>query len=200
MGDTKPDDESPALVAEATVARRIRFERENRDWSPAKLAQQMTAAGYPLNQSAIWRIENGDPPRRVNLEEAVGFAKVFEMGLEDLITPVGAMATPELRRRLRNVLEATRAYQEAEAAAYRAVEALADYADSRPEQADVIKDISLSVLLSPDEPHLTEDVPESFLEDFSLYDESTRKLAFAFRARHHIGMRPGETLDPNADS
>ena len=200
MGETKPGDESPALVAEATVAQRIRFERENRAWSPAKLAQQMTAAGYPLNQSAIWRIENGDPPRRVNLEEAVGFAKVFEMGLEDLITPVGAVATPELKRRLRNVMDAVRAYQEAEAAAYRAVAALAEYADSRPEQADVIRDISVSVLLSPDEPYLTDNVPESFLEDFAQYDESTRKLAFAFRARHSMGMRPGETLESNTDS
>ena len=189
MGDAEPGSEGPAFAVEATVAQRIKFEREERDWSSAKLAQQMTAAGYPLNQSAIWRIENGDPPRRVNLEEAVGFAKVFGISLGDLITPVGDMATPELKRRLQNLLEAARAYREAEATAYRAVEALEEYADGRPEQASVIKDLCANVLVAPEDHHLLENVPKSFLDGLGLGDKETRMTAFALRARHHSGAR-----------
>jgi transcriptional regulator with XRE-family HTH domain len=202
VGDAEPGGVGPAFAVEATVAQRIKFEREERDWSSAKLAQQMTEAGYPLNQSAIWRIENGDPPRRVNLEEAVGFAKVFGISLGDLITPVGDMATPELKRRLQNLLEAARAYREAEATAYRAVEALEEYADGRPEQARIIKDLYVNVLLGPDD-HTLENVPKSFLEGLGLGDTETRMMAFALRARHVSGARyysesvEGRLLDPD---
>jgi transcriptional regulator with XRE-family HTH domain len=49
----------------------------------------MTKAGAPMNQSAIWKIENGKPRRRITVDEAIAFAKVFEVPLDELLTPVG---------------------------------------------------------------------------------------------------------------
>ncbi len=66
------------------MARRIAFERKQRDWTTEALAKRMTDAGCPINQSAIWKIENGEPRRRISFDEAAGFAKVFEMPLEEL--------------------------------------------------------------------------------------------------------------------
>ncbi|MFJ9523370.1 helix-turn-helix domain-containing protein [Kitasatospora sp. NPDC101801] len=74
-------------MSEEHAAERVRLEREARGWSTAELAKRMTKAGYPINQSSVWRIESGEPRRRINLDEAIGFAKVFELTLEDFLGP-----------------------------------------------------------------------------------------------------------------
>jgi hypothetical protein len=48
----------------------------------------MTHAGCPMNQSAVWKIENGKPRRRITVDEAVAFASVFKIRVEDLIVDV----------------------------------------------------------------------------------------------------------------
>lgn len=73
--------------AEDELALRIKYERMKRRWSTEEVARRMTEAGYPLNQSAIWRIENATPRRKISLDEALGFAKVFGVDLGDLIGP-----------------------------------------------------------------------------------------------------------------
>jgi hypothetical protein len=73
------------------------LEREARGWSPAVLARWMTAAGAPMNQSAIYRIENGTPRRRITVDEAVAFAWVFGTTVGDLVMPV-ARSTFQKRR------------------------------------------------------------------------------------------------------
>jgi transcriptional regulator with XRE-family HTH domain len=75
------------LWSEDNLAERVRLEREARGWSTGALAERMTKAGYPMNQSAIWRIESGTPRRRINLDEGIGFAEVFATSLEDLLSP-----------------------------------------------------------------------------------------------------------------
>jgi transcriptional regulator with XRE-family HTH domain len=61
------------------AAWRVRYERERRGWSQGELARQVTAAGAPMQQQAIWKIENGTPPRKISLSEAVVLCKVFEI-------------------------------------------------------------------------------------------------------------------------
>ncbi|MFJ9606385.1 helix-turn-helix domain-containing protein [Kitasatospora sp. NPDC101176] len=77
---------TPAL-SEEHAAERVRLEREYLGWSTGELAKRMTAAGYPMNQSSVWRIESGEPRRRINLDEAIGFAKVFGLPLEEFLGP-----------------------------------------------------------------------------------------------------------------
>jgi transcriptional regulator with XRE-family HTH domain len=70
------------------MARRIQVERETRGWSHTSLAARMTKAGCPMNQSAIWKIENGKPRRRITVDEAVGFGTVFKIPVKDLLVDV----------------------------------------------------------------------------------------------------------------
>ncbi|MFI9270223.1 helix-turn-helix transcriptional regulator [Kitasatospora sp. NPDC052896] len=74
-------------LSEENAAERVRLERELLGWSTGELAKRMTEAGYPINQSSVWRIESGEPRRRINLDEAIGFAKVFNLPLEDFLGP-----------------------------------------------------------------------------------------------------------------
>ncbi|MFF7180170.1 helix-turn-helix domain-containing protein [Streptomyces sp. NPDC008121] len=79
-----------ALASEANVAAHVGLERERRGWSTAELARRVTEAGCPLSQSAVWRIENGDPPRKISVDEMVAFGKVFERSVEELLLPVSS--------------------------------------------------------------------------------------------------------------
>ncbi|MCW8383410.1 helix-turn-helix transcriptional regulator [Streptomyces justiciae] len=103
-------------VPEDHVAARIKLEREARGWSTVKLAEEMADAGHPINQSAIWRIESGKPRRRVNLDEALGFCKVFDITMQDLIGPPGELATPRIRQLVRDYVRGTREYRQLRAA------------------------------------------------------------------------------------
>lgn len=87
-----PRSQPRTVLAELSLARRIAFEREQREWSPAGLALRMTKAGCPMTQSAIWKIENGDPPRRITFDEAVTFAGVFDVSLDELASPPDVVA------------------------------------------------------------------------------------------------------------
>src|SRR5262249_8645434 len=73
-------------TVEANLARRIVFERERRGWSQGDLAREVTKAGYPLHQTAIWKIERGQPRRRITVSEAVALAKVFDTDVAELLT------------------------------------------------------------------------------------------------------------------
>jgi transcriptional regulator with XRE-family HTH domain len=98
------------LSSEDALARRVAHERERRGWSPAQLAKAMTDAGQPMNQSSIWKIENARPRRKITVDEAVTFARVFDMTLEQLLVP------PELAADV-EVFELVVKYQEQYAAA-----------------------------------------------------------------------------------
>ena len=65
--------------ADDWAAQRIHDLREQRGWSMAKLAREITAAGVPMRQQAIWQIENSTPPRRISLGEALAFCQVFDI-------------------------------------------------------------------------------------------------------------------------
>jgi transcriptional regulator with XRE-family HTH domain len=76
------------IASETNLARRIAFEREYRELSYEALANLMTDAGCSMAGSAIYRIEKGDPPRRVTVDELVAFSKVFSLSIDDLLTPI----------------------------------------------------------------------------------------------------------------
>lgn len=40
-----------------------------------------------MQQQAIWKIENGDPPRRISLGEAIAFSQVFDIDVAELGDP-----------------------------------------------------------------------------------------------------------------
>lgn len=77
-----------SLANETNLARRIAFEREQRGWSYEGLAKRMAAAGYPIQSTAIFKIERGKPPRRVTVDELVGFAAAFDVTVEEMLVPV----------------------------------------------------------------------------------------------------------------
>jgi transcriptional regulator with XRE-family HTH domain len=86
-----------AQGADELAPRRIRYERERRGWSTAELARQVTDAGAPIRQQAIWEIENRHPPRRISLGEAIAIAKVFDLDILDLTDPPDSVLTARMR-------------------------------------------------------------------------------------------------------
>ena len=86
-----------AVIAERHLAERIAYERGKRDWSLERLAIKVTQAGCPLQGSAIYKIESGNPPRRITVDELVAFASVFEMPVEQLLQPVAIAQSEEIQ-------------------------------------------------------------------------------------------------------
>lgn len=126
-------------LAENHVAERIKMEREVRGWSTVTLAERMNEAGHPINQSAIWRIESGKPRRRVNLDEALGFCKVFDITLDELTAAPGQIANPHVRRLVGEYVEQWKQWR-ALGKSMDAVQAeLRAYTKAHPDQDDVVK-------------------------------------------------------------
>lgn len=79
--------QSSALGEERNVAQHLRRERERRGWSYEAMAQELRGAGCPLPASAIFKIEKGDPPRRITLTEFLAIARVLEIETDRLLRP-----------------------------------------------------------------------------------------------------------------
>jgi transcriptional regulator with XRE-family HTH domain len=86
------------IASEANLARRIAFERERRGLSYDALAKLMTDAGCSMQGSAIFRIEKGEPPRRVTVDELVTFGEVLELSIDDLLMPLELFRKKRARR------------------------------------------------------------------------------------------------------
>lgn len=74
------------VFAEEHLAKRIAFERDVRGWTNDGLAKRMTDAGCAVTGSAIFKIEKGEPRRRIVVDELVAFARVFDTTVEVLIS------------------------------------------------------------------------------------------------------------------
>lgn len=122
-----------SIFSEASLATRIAHEREQRGWSPQGLAVRMEKAGCPIQVSAIYKIEKGDPPRRITVAELVGFAQVFGLPVENLLLPAEVAARNELVDLLvaweTSRVEANEAQEVAEAA----LTSVRDYVDKHPD-------------------------------------------------------------------
>lgn len=73
---------------ETNLAARVQHEREARGWSYEALSNAMTAAGCRINASAIYKIEKGEPRRKITVDELVAFSRVFDVAIDDLLTPM----------------------------------------------------------------------------------------------------------------
>ena len=89
-----------SLANERNVAARVQRERERLGMSYEGLAHRMAGAGAPIQPTAIYKIEKGDPPRRITVDELVGFARVFDIPVEELLTPPEEMVSREARQLL----------------------------------------------------------------------------------------------------
>jgi transcriptional regulator with XRE-family HTH domain len=74
------------VFAEEHLAHRIKLEREKRGWTYEGLAQRMTDVGCPINQSALYKVEQAQPRRRITVDELVALARVFDIPVQDLLT------------------------------------------------------------------------------------------------------------------
>lgn len=91
----------PRLTDEVDLARRIAYEREVRGWTYDGLAKRMTNLGCPIQASALYKIEKGEPRRRINVVEHVAFARVFESSLDDLLLPPEVVMDQRLKTLVR---------------------------------------------------------------------------------------------------
>jgi transcriptional regulator with XRE-family HTH domain len=69
--------------ASLRVAALIRDAREARDMTLERLSREMGARGHPMGQSTLSNIETGQ--RRINVDDLVALADVFEMLPADLM-------------------------------------------------------------------------------------------------------------------
>lgn len=83
-----------SVEGETNLARRIQRERNLRGWSYETLASKMTEAGCPIQGSAIYKVEKGgEKRRRVTVDELIALAQVFDVTVENLLTPVEVLRT-----------------------------------------------------------------------------------------------------------
>jgi transcriptional regulator with XRE-family HTH domain len=85
------------LGCEANVARRVADERSYRGWTYEGLARRVTDAGCPIQASAIYKIEKGNPPRRISVDELVGFASAFGLPVTALLETPEQVAERQVR-------------------------------------------------------------------------------------------------------
>ena len=130
--------EAPLLYSEGNMAARVALERTVRGWSTTELATRMTSAGVPLNQSAVWRIESGTPRRKISLDEALGFSRVFELPLEELMSPPLEGVDLDARRLLQECVDAFFAHRDASDRLHHALVALAAYREAHPDANDAL--------------------------------------------------------------
>jgi transcriptional regulator with XRE-family HTH domain len=97
-----------ALQCEENLAHRIAYERERRGWTYDGTAKRLTDAGCPIQGSAIYKIEKGNPRRRISVDELVAFAEVFDVETVELLVPLELVAEHEA---LHLIGELERTYQ-----------------------------------------------------------------------------------------
>lgn len=76
-----------AVYAEDHLAQRIANERTERGWTIDGLAKRMTDAGCNMTGSAIFKIEKGEPRRRIVVDELVAFSQVLGIPVDELLMP-----------------------------------------------------------------------------------------------------------------
>ncbi|WP_327274337.1 helix-turn-helix domain-containing protein [Streptomyces sp. NBC_01224] len=138
-----PDDEGAPegvlLSGEEHAAVRVKLEREKRGWSTTTLSDRMNDVGFDMNPSAVWRIENRK--RRINLDEAIGFAEIFGVPLSNFVGPPSLATMGRAMELIDNVVAAYRASNRANHEARKARDQLDAYLAEHPDirkEADVM--------------------------------------------------------------
>lgn len=157
------------VLAEENLARRIAFEREARGWTYEGTAKRMTNIGCPIQPTAIYKIEKGQPRRRISVDELVAFAKVFDFDVEEMLLPVGAVLNDAAKTYLEGALEAKRAITAAVAEAVNVTVGLYRFSvqyglDSVLDVEDLLTQMTEEVRAHEADDELSKAVKESFDE------------------------------------
>ncbi|MGI8614896.1 MAG: helix-turn-helix domain-containing protein [Nocardioidaceae bacterium] len=123
-----------SIGREEDLARRTAYEREQRGWSYAGLAARMTDVGCAIDPSALYKIENATPRRRISVDELVALSRIFRLPLQELLVP------PEIAAD-RQAVRLVEDFQAARQAASDAFFALARHATAHPRVASIIDDL-----------------------------------------------------------
>ncbi len=91
---------------EIAVRRRIKWELAQKHWSYHDLARALTDAGHPTHPSAISKLLNGSPPRRITLNEFAALAEVFGRRPEELLAAKEAFLSERANELLTSMEEA----------------------------------------------------------------------------------------------
>lgn len=97
-----------AVTHEVNLSRRIAYEREKRGWTYEALARHMSRAGCPVPASALFKIEKGDPPRRINVDEFMTVARVFRIDPIELLRHPDELENEALRSAMEELRDAER--------------------------------------------------------------------------------------------
>jgi transcriptional regulator with XRE-family HTH domain len=92
-----------ALGREDHLAARITLERKNKGWTQSQLARELAKieGAPPIHQTAISKIENPRNGRRaISVDEAIAFARVFDIPLGELVLPPESVRHASIMRGL----------------------------------------------------------------------------------------------------
>lgn len=106
MGPLSRPNQRRSIGGEDNLAERIAYERELLGLSYEALAKKMTAAGCSIQGSAIFKIEKGNPRRRVTVDELIALSQVFDQSVEDLLTPMAVLKQAWAEQRVKDLDEA----------------------------------------------------------------------------------------------
>lgn len=103
------------IGSDENVSARIKELRTANGWSLEDLAKKLAepAIDHPLNSSSLWKIESGSTRRRVSLREALAFAKVFNVDVDELYMTEGQRAQREVASSAADALSALAAVHQA---------------------------------------------------------------------------------------
>lgn len=141
-----------AIGSGRQFAERIKVERQRNGWSQGELARRMRAAGYPIDQAAISKIESppeSDRARRIDIDEAIGFARVFNLSLEGMTLPLTHVREIEILNLLARVDMLALAYDDARTAWENASLAVALATSVFPRVREQV-DVRIEALSAPD--------------------------------------------------
>jgi len=86
------------VLAEENLARRVAVERDANGWTNDGLAERMTRAGCAMAGSAVFKIEKGEPRRRIVVDELVAFSRVFALPIDELLLPIEVYLSREAKQ------------------------------------------------------------------------------------------------------
>lgn len=127
--------------SEANLARRVEYERKRRGWSQERLAALMAKAGVPVHQSAISKIERTTDRRAIAVDEALAFARVFEIPVLEMLQPVKAAMSAEVERLWKQLLHDTELARLAQIKADEARLGLGELLEQHPDADPVLKEL-----------------------------------------------------------
>ena len=153
-----------AVFAEEHLARRIAQEREHRGWTTEGLAKRMSDAGCAMTGSAVYKIEKGEPRRRIVVDELVAFARVFNVPVSELLLPPEVAADRDLAKLVQAWGEASDDASDANATMIQRTTDLRAYVETHPDLPDLTTAL-VAAWTSPSMPEETFDGFDQILTD-----------------------------------